>query len=785
MTKGMYRCCVMIACLLVFQTIQASDYRHLGSLGERNIQGMLTHEDRSIGGSRDIFLIARCLYGPAQCVTVHGDLSYTGAGSALLIHDIHNPSAPQFLGSVYTPGVLNGVCFRDDIVYAADGPAGIAAIDVAAPMSPTVRSVLDVEGWIEELDIMGNCAYLAAGYGGMKVIDISDPQNLIQIGALSLESYSRDIKVVGKYAYICGGVGRRHFWIVDISSPSSPEVIYHYYDTYGTGLSFTGAFVLDSFLYLSGYGGQVDRSFVHIFDVSDPSSPQEMSHLYFIPPYASDIVIANVGTITYAFTVNTDYGIAIIDVTDPNKPYKVTDFVQPSFDWVTWMCKLFVKEQFLYAVGDWLWIIDVSAPAIPALTGYYDTGNHATNIHGPHRLISPADDICAIANWGNGLQLIDVSNPSTPLVRGSILWPGYYCRDVHLSPRYRYAYTVLYGGYLKICDMRNPNSPCEIGSLLPPSAPLRLFQLADYVYASCVGYFRAIDVSDPYNPWEAGQYAYGQPVIGYEVFALGQLAYSLARPISTETGLFVFDVADPSTPTVLGTCAEISGYDLFVENGFAYIADQGAYSPGPPGGLAVVNVSDPEEPKLVAYADLGCDAFGCFVDDDFAFIADKCGLNILDISDPEDPILIDSYDLPEIAYDVHYARGCVYVTAGRCGLYIFRFYPPDDDEYAGIIKGSTIQENIDSHTGNLDFEFVIPNPVKDEVNIKFEASVECRTATKMYDVSGRLVGDILHGRTAIGLNEVRLRTDNLASGVYFLRLKVGEQSRVFKVRIVK
>ncbi|RLL81979.1 hypothetical protein, partial [Petrotoga sp. Shatin.DS.tank11.9.2.9.3] len=54
----------------------------------------------------------------------------------------------------------------------------------------------------------------------------------------------------------------------------------------------------------------------------------------------------------------------------------------------------------------------------------------------------------------------------------------------------------------------------------------------------------------------------------------------------------------------------------------------------------IIDVSDPTEPKEVVHYDTAGDAFGVYVKDNYAYVADsENGFVILDISDPENPTL--------------------------------------------------------------------------------------------------------------------------------------------------
>ena len=76
-------------------------------------------------------------------------------------------------------------------------------------------------------------------------------------------------------------------------------------------------------------------------------------------------------------------------------------------------------------------IIDVSDPADPTETGFYDTPGSAEAIAVSGNYAYVADDIAS------GLRVIDVSNPATPTETGHLNTPGY-AWDVAVVGNYTY-----------------------------------------------------------------------------------------------------------------------------------------------------------------------------------------------------------------------------------------------------------------------------------------------------------------------------------------------------------
>lgn len=81
-----------------------------------------------------------------------------------------------------------------------------------------------------------------------------------------------------------------------------------------------------------------------------------------------------------------------------------------------------------------------------------------------------------------------------------------------------------------------------------------------------------------------------------------------------------------------------------------------------------------------------------------------------------------------------------------------------------------------------------PNPFNPTTVISFTIAPEFASkplSLDIYDVLGRHVESLLTGMAAPGLHRVEFKADALASGVYFYRLRVGEQSETRKMLLVR
>jgi len=120
-----------------------------------------------------------------------------------------------------------------------------------------------------------------------------------------------------------------------------------------------------------------------------------------------------------------------------------------------------------------------------------------------------------------------------------------------------------------------------------------------------------------------------------------------------------------------------NAWDVNVAGDYAYVADE--Y-----GGLAVANVSNPNNPFEVSTLDLPGQALTLDVEANFAYVASASGeLRVVDISSPSDPTEIGSFDTPDDAWGVTVAEEYAYVATESAGLYILNVSDPANPSEIG------------------------------------------------------------------------------------------------------
>jgi len=215
-------------------------------------------------------------------------------------------------------------------------------------------------------------------------------------------------------------------------------------------------------------------------------------------------------------------------------------------------------------------------------------------------------------------------HPFAVAVRGSCDTPGH-ARGLELSGNYAYVADYLEG--LQVIDISDPDSPYIAASFDTPGSANNLAVDGDYVYvADGSNGVEVFDISDPTAPTSAG---------GFSTFSWAtSVAISGDRAYVSDgvLGLAVYDISDPTSVGYLGRANSVNyANHVVVEGNYAYVADDDA-------GLQVFNISNPASPQLVGGCPTPGPAIYVAVTGDFAYVAcGGSGLQIVDVSDPTNP----------------------------------------------------------------------------------------------------------------------------------------------------
>ncbi|WP_287738211.1 Calx-beta domain-containing protein, partial [Microcystis sp. M048S1] len=342
-----------------------------------------------------------------------------------------------------------------------------------------------------------------------------------------------------------------------------------------------------------------------------------------------------------------------------------------------------------------LQIIDISNPTNPTLKGNYDTSGYARDVQIVGNYAYVADDY-------SGLQIIDISNPTNPTLKGNYDTSSS-AYGVQIVGNYAYVADAYSG--LQIIDISNPTNPTLKGNYDTSGYAYGVQVVGNYAYVADWGSgLQIIDISNPTNPTLKGNYDTSGSAYGVQV--VGNYAYVA----DLYSGLQIIDISNPTNPTLKGNY-DTSGSALGVQvvGNYAYVAD---------GELQIIDISNPTNPTLKGNYDTSGNAYGVQIVGNYAYVADAgAGLQIIDISNPTNPTLKGNYDTSGGAEDVQIVGNYAYVADGYGGLKIIdvsEFTNPQTVTLA--ISPSSVSED---GTANMAYTFTRSGVTTDALTVNY------------------------------------------------------------------
>lgn len=528
-------------------------------------------------------------------IAAEGDLVVIAAGSiGLEILSVADPANPALITTFDTPGTCQDVRLRGSVAYVSDGTLGIQIIDLINPASPQIVGNWD-PGSVSVLDIEGS-TMAVQGTAGFYLLDLVHPFAPALVGSCAGPAVGLDLALDGGRAYLAGYDGLR---IVDLSVPATPAVIgFHAASTFGDIVAVEAA---GDIVYLVDNPAGDEFGLFATLDVSNPASPVVIAELGFY--YASDLAVAG----PIACVMDGGYGPQLHDVADPANPIGVLGMSGLNFAYRVEMsdgnCYVAGSGYFgiivvpslvpppelnliptpssdLKIIGDRLVTVGLEGlvtwsladPAAPVMLATRPIGGYHLDVAG---------SLAAVTGEAGGLQLVDVSNMSAPVLRSVANTPGD-ARDVLLSGNYAYVADGPAG--LTVVLVAQPATPQVMTTIDTPGQAAGLALDGPYLY-----------LADLY------------------------------------AGLRIFDISSPASPLLLGSVS-LSGIDnVVVQGGYAFVADGSA--------LTVIDVSIPSAPRIIARLwTTGGMSEGLWLDGDVLYVGGSSELLYLfDVANPAEP----------------------------------------------------------------------------------------------------------------------------------------------------
>lgn len=561
-------------------------------------------------------------------------------------------------------GYPAGVCVKDGYGFLAQGTA-LSVLDVSADEITKVTSLIlpdEPSSW----KIQGNYIFSLAGNSdsAFQVIDVSDPKNPELCTLLPISAgWLSKLHLAGNYAYLAL---RDRFTILDISNPESPVV-----------MSTIEQEVMD--IFVNGERACViNRNEFTIYDVTDPQNPVEKGSTEI------DNGVAIVCQGDYAYVGCDRYpkiGVQVINISDANNPVKghfeETKIVEGSSTAFKSPTAVAIADSHLYisciARFSWLFIADISDLQTPTLTGQMrlDIIGQYPKINSMQ--IVPPYAYVTTSTASDGFVIVNIEDDENPHIENIYEAPWdvmYICsagEKLYVSSVER----------LWVYSFEGLGKPALLNSDTTWANFYRMVIEDGYLYGIREGKIYLLDVSDPMNIYQVGEYS--SPLGELRELKVHQKQiYALTHPDNRNT-LEIIDATNPALPTQV-SAFDIAGIgrDLFVDgpNNMVLVAYT---NNSPDQGFQIVDITDPASPVSMSETATSGKPIAIWKADSLAYIGSNTitqsdstyFIESFNVSDATQPVAFKQFSESGIIADLEVHDGLVLASIPGGSIHLY------------------------------------------------------------------------------------------------------------------
>jgi hypothetical protein len=172
---------------------------------------------------------------------------------------------------------------------------------------------------------------------------------------------------------------------------------------------------------------------------------------------------------------------------------------------------------------------------------------------------------------------------------------------------------------------------------------------------------------------QVGEYDFGT---AYDIVYRDEVAY-----VSGNDGVYVFDVSDRGDPVLLTQITESKGtFGLAIDGDILYVA-------GIDNGLFIVNVSDPDDPVILG-SSTEIMALDVYVDEGYAYVASGGSFSIVDVSEPRNPVISSTVHGEERISITRVFYDTLYLGETNKGLMVYDVSDRGEPVYLNTVSGT-------------------------------------------------------------------------------------------------
>lgn len=200
----------------------------------------------------------------------------TGSGRVLIAcgtagvaeADVSDPASPRITRVLTTGGYVRDLALIDSTrAVAAAGRSGLIVVEFPPKGKPGIVSTLVIDGDARAIEIADERAYVANGPAGMAVVDMRDPALPVSITRYEPDAtdLTRGLALAGHWLYLC--MGDSGLLILDITDPAAPGSV----GSFDPGRALNRVAVSGDLVLAAN-----DDAGLLVLDVSDPAKPLQI-----------------------------------------------------------------------------------------------------------------------------------------------------------------------------------------------------------------------------------------------------------------------------------------------------------------------------------------------------------------------------------------------------------------------------------------------------------------------------------------------------------------------------
>ncbi|MEN8097841.1 MAG: hypothetical protein ABFQ89_02090 [Chloroflexota bacterium] len=568
------------------------------------------------------------------------------------IADVSDPNLPQPVSWIHNDSRATGMVVEDSFLYLAAGVSGLEVYRLSEEdhhVRPELMSRLHTGTSVQDVMIHHDHLYILDQQKGLRIVRVDPPHDLqimqtvpLSITPKSIVALPRDSDHIDALAYILGESG-----LVQLVTLGNPTLGIHELDNVVTSanqFSFDCQDTCDSpvVLAIDGDGLQVlsydpngtvstssirvngdilhqsgDKAFVGssgghvtIIDLVDPKTPSPVGMMGNGAPVSAMAYIPENDRFFVSIATADSDMIRTWDISDPPNPVSEGSI---SCSRISQMA-LTEDKTGLIAVGEHLIHYSLTQAVTPTLVHTYSLPASALSLDVSNDLI--------LVGTLDGLGLFAISNTGV----GELGWYPTYSAVTSIARADSRAFLILEDGSGLVIDISSPSSPALL-SAIPQTENSSLLQTSTsghYLMTLSTQGLSRFDISDSVRGPTV------LPMAWPNEWQPSDLEIKNDRAIITdfEQGAAIFDISEPSSPTVMGftdTPGQAHSLDTIESEEGVVVADGEC-------GVRVISLMDPSQPIEVGYWQSGY-ALDVAAKGDQIFVADVSELISLEFND--------------------------------------------------------------------------------------------------------------------------------------------------------